>query len=236
MTDAPERESPAGHDLAPVAARATVADRVYQNLRQALVVGKFDPGQMLTISSLARTFQTSHMPVREALRRLGAEGALEMRANGSAYVPPVTRAALDDICRARIALERLATQQAVENITPAELDALERLEAEHTATSHLQNVYEMLEKNRDFHFSIYAAAHSPVLYQLIDTLWLRYGPYMRMLSAHIAPKLAEGLHEPFMRGHRAIVEALRAGDATRAADMMQADIERTQKLLQELCE
>lgn len=221
--------------LGPVRQRATIADNVYQELRTALVVGRFDPGQMLTISSLAEAFHTSHMPVREALRRLAAEGALEVRGTGSAHVPDVTRAVLDDICRARIALERLATELAVANITAAEIGALERLEQEHTATSHLNNVYEMLDKNHQFHFSIYRASRSPTLLQLIDTLWLRYGPFMRMLSEHIAPQLDMGVHEPFMRGHRAIVDAIRSRDSTRAADLLQADIERTQHLLQDLC-
>lgn len=219
----------------PVRQRATIADNVYQELRTALIVGRFDPGQTLTISSLAEAFHTSHMPVREALRRLAAEGAVEVRSTGSAHVPEVTRTALDDICRARIALERLATELAVEQITPAEVSALERLEQEHTATSHLNNVYEMLDKNHQFHFSIYRASQSPTLLQLIDTLWLRYGPFMRMLSDHVAPQLDEGVHEPFMQGHRAIVEAIRARDKTQAADLLQADIERTQHLLQGLC-
>lgn len=223
-------------DFGPVRQRATIADNVYQELRMALVVGRFDPGQTLTISSLAEAFQTSHMPVREALRRLSAEGAVEIRGTGSAHVPEVTRAALDDICRARIALERLAITLAVENITAAEIAALERLEEEHTATSHLNDVYQMLDKNHQFHFSIYRAARSPTLVQLIDTLWLRYGPFMRMLSDHMAPQLERGVHEPFLHGHQAIVEAIRLGDAALAADLLQADIESTQTLLQGLCD
>lgn len=235
MVDKGLGEALTGTGLAPVATRTTVADTVHTSLQQALVVGKFKPGQTLTISSLADTFQTSHMPVREALRRLAAEGALEMRPNGSAHVPEVTRTTLDDICRARVSVERLATELAVQNITATEIEALERLEADHAVTSHLKDIYEMLEKNRAFHFTIYRAAQSPVLLQLISTLWLRYGPFMRMLSNHLAPKLADGLHEPFMDGHRAIVEAIRAKDGPRAADLMQGDIERTQALLQQLC-
>jgi len=220
----------------PVTQRATIADNVYNELRTALVVGRFDPGQTLTISSLAEAFQTSHMPVREAMRRLGAEGAVEVRSNGSAYVPEVTRVSLDDICRARIALERLATGLAVTKMTAAEIATLELLEHEHTATSHLNNVYEMLKKNHLFHFSIYRAARSPTLLQLIDILWVRYGPFMRMLSDHMGPQLGMGVHEPFMLGHRAIVDAIRSRDAVRAEDLLQDDIERTQRLLQRHCE
>ena len=230
-----EQHPTAASGLSPVERRSTVSDRVYLQLRAALIVGKFDPGQSLTISALAEAFRTSHMPVREALRRLAAEGAVEVRSTGSAHVPEVTRTALDDICRARIALERLATTRAAELGTSTEVAALERLEAEHRATSHLQDVHQMLEKNHAFHFALYHAARSPVLTQLIDMLWLRYGPFMRMLSEHIAPKLAEGMHETFMQGHRNIVESVRNRDPARAADLVQEDIEKTQALLSELC-
>lgn len=221
--------------LAPIEKRSTVADNVYGELRGALIVGKFDPGQTLTISALAEAFQTSHMPVREALRRLAAERAVEIGRNGSAHVPDVTCATLDDICRARIALECLATELAVDNISAAEIAALERLEQEHTATSHQQNVYEMLEKNHLFHFSIYAASRSQTLLQLIDTLWLRYGPFMRMLSNHIAPQLDKGLHEPFMKGHKAIVRAIKSRDKAQASRLLKDDIEQTQLMLRKLC-
>src|SRR5690606_518438 len=144
---------------------------------------RFDPGQALTIASLAKSFQTSHMPVREALRRLGAENALEIASNGSACVPTLSVERLDEICRAAVALEGLATEIAAGNIQADEIEAVELHMAEHEASSASGNVYDMLLKNRDFHFAIYRASRSEVLVQLIDSLWLRYGPYMRMLSS-----------------------------------------------------
>lgn len=219
-----------GFEFEPVVGRATVADTVYQNLRRALIVGRFEPGQMMTIAALAKMFQTSQMPVREALRRLGAEGALEARPNGSSYVPKVSRTRLDDICRARVALETLATELAVLHITDDEIDALVRLEADHAATTDRQDVYQMLQKNRDFHFAIYNAARSDVLPALIDSLWLRYGPYMRVLSEEVERDMKE--HEPFLRGHRAIIDAIIARDKDRAMAELEKDIVLTQTLLQ----
>lgn len=221
--------------LNPVSARVTVAHSVYQNLREALVLGRFDPGQVLTIGALADTFKTSHMPVREALRRLGAEGAVEIRSNGSAHVPDVTLDTLEDICRARLALEGLATELAVERMTEKELRNLEALEARHAATAESHDVYEMLERNRDFHFAIYTAAQSPVLLHLIESLWLRYGPFMRLLSRQIAPQLERGTHEPFVQDHREIVGAIRARDAARARAAICHDIEGTKHLLATIC-
>ncbi len=221
--------------LRPVSARKTVADTVYLSLREALIIGRFDPGQVLTIGALAETFRTSHMPVREALRRLGAEGAIEIRVNGSAYVPAVDGHALEDISRARVALEGLACELAAERISETALRELAELEARHSATAETKDVYVMLERNRDFHFAIYAAADAPVLTSLIESLWLRYGPYMRRLSQHVAPDLGSETHEPFLRGHREIVDALTARDAVRAREAVCRDITATVALLLTLC-
>ena len=79
-------------NFGPVSSRTTIQDGVYQQLRQALMNGQFNPAQSLTIAGLAETFGTSNMPVREALRRLAAENALEIASNGSARVPVVTAA------------------------------------------------------------------------------------------------------------------------------------------------
>lgn len=223
-------------ELAPVSSRTTIGDGVYQQLRDALMVGRFDPGQTLTISALATTFGTSHMPVREALRRLAAENALEVSSGGSARVPAVSVARLDDLCRARVLVEALATEMATARMTPAILAQLETIVSEHEALSDEKHVYDMLDRNRAFHFAIYRQSGSEVLLQIIDSLWLRYGPYMRMLSTHIAPLLSTGLHEPFTHHHHAIIEAMRVGDSDTAKAEMVADINDTLSLLRELCE
>ena len=221
--------------LKPVSSRITIGDRVYLQLRDALITGRFDPGQALTIVALANSFQTSPMPVREALSRLAAENAVEIASNGSACVPKVSVERLDDICRARVAIEGLAAQLAAEMAGPNDFEVIERCMQEHEAASASGDIYEMLLRNRDFHFSLYAASRSEVLEQLIDSLWLRYGPYMRMLSAHIAPQLESGIHNDFSNHHHAIVGALRQRDGNAARKHLVADITGTQKLLQKLC-
>lgn len=222
--------------LEPVSSRVTMSDGVYLQLRNALITGRFDPGQALTIAALAASFRTSHMPVREALRRLAAENALEIASNGSARVPQISVGRLDDIYRARVALEGLATELAASQIDQPGIGALAAIVTEHETTYASGNVYDMLLKNRDFHFAIYRASGSEVLVQLIDSLWLRYGPYMRMLSANISPQLGNGLQVPFSKHHREIVDALRGRDGAAAREGIIADITATQTLLRELCQ
>lgn len=221
--------------LEQVTSRATIQDLVYRQLRSALINGNFDPGQVLTISSLAGQFGTSHMPVREALRRLAAENALDVSRNGSARVPPVTLARLDDLCRARVAVEGLAVELGARFITAEDFASLTEIENAHTAAAKAGDVYGMLVGNHDFHFAIYRASGSDVLVQLIDTLWLRFGPYMRMLSTHVKPLVERGPHEPYIRQHVAILAAIEQRDEAKARAELERDITVTWDLLKELC-
>ena len=220
--------------LTPVSSRSTVQDIVYRQLRHALMTGRFDPGQTLTIASLSQSFGTSHMPVREALRRLAAENALEIAANGSARVPPVSIERLDDICRARVAVEGLATELAAANVGPAELSRLKALVLEHEIMARRDSVHAMLGKNQEFHFLLYRASGSEVLIQLIETLWLRFGPFMRTLSNQVEPILKSENGETFTSHHHEALSALKARDALAARRAIVADITTTQELLRSL--
>lgn len=220
--------------LEPVSSRTTIQEGVYQQLRNALMAGSFDPGQTLTIASLAETFGTSNMPVREALRRLAAENALEVASNGSARIPIVTVARLDDLCRARIAVEGLAAELGAPRLTAKDIAVLETIAAEQRAIGRNSDIYGLMAKNQQFHFTIYSASGSEVLLQLIETLWLRFGPYMRMLSASVEPLMRTGEIDP-ADPHLAIIDALKSGDFNRARDGVIDDIRRTHEILRDYC-
>lgn len=219
----------------PVSSRTTVQEAVYLQLRQALMAGSFDPGQTLTIASLADAFGTSNMPVREALRRLAAENALEVSMNGSARVPQVSVARLDDLARARIAVEGLAAELAAPRLSRTEIAELEHLTDEQRAIgSSTSEVYPLMAKNQAFHFTIYRASGSEVLIQLIETLWLRFGPYMRLLSSCVGPRIHSGELTPF-GAHVEIIHALKAGDAAGVRGGIEEDIRRTHGILRAYC-
>lgn len=210
--------------LKPVSSRKTVHDQVYDQLRDALISGAFEAGEPFTIASLSTRFQTSHMPVREALRRLAAERALLIATTGTAYVPDITRAELHDITRARIIIEGATAEIAGPRLTPADLDTLARLLERHERSGLQGQIAEMTRANREFHFLIYQAAGSPVLLSQIENLWLRSGPYVRFLSDRMAELLKTGPAERFVRHHHEMLAALRAGDARALRTACEADI------------
>lgn len=222
-------------DLTAITNRPTVQDHVYGQLRQALMWGQFEPGALMTVKALADQFQTSPMPVREALRRLAAECGLDVARNGSVRVPPVSRRQLDDLCRARKALEGVATESAAAVITQDLLDAALSVAREHERLGRAGEVYAMLRKNQEFHFMIYEHSGSDVLPQLIEMLWLRFGPYMRMLSDLVKRQIDEGQLPDYSTQHYAILDALSGRRATDARAAMERDIEATQAFLQRIC-
>lgn len=220
----------------PVATRSTVQDGVYQRLSEALMNGRLDPGQQLTIASIAEMSGTSHMPVREALRRLAAEGALEVASTGSAHVPAASRARLDDLCEARIINEGAAGAKATANATPAMIRRMESVMAEYFEAAREHDLAGMTTRNQEFHFALYRAAGSPVLLRVIETLWLQFGPFLRLLTRHVEPNVTPLERDSYTTHHYDILEALRRGDAKAVSKGIGADIRATRDLLRKLCE
>src|SRR3954465_8001989 len=97
----------------------TMQERVYQELRNALYQGRFLPGEVLTIRSLAEALGTSPMPVREAIQRLVTENALTQLPNRTIRVASLTQETYDEWIRLRCEIEGWAAQRAAQRATPA---------------------------------------------------------------------------------------------------------------------
>ncbi len=206
--------------LAPVG-RDTVQDRVYTELRRALIGGLFSPGQVLTIRQLADALLTSTMPVREALGRLITEQALEILPNRQIRVPPVTLARIEDLLRARILIEGEAMALAAARMTPRHIASLRAILLDWEEMRGTQ-VDREVTLNHAFHFEIYRACGSTVLIPMIESLWLQSGPLTR--AAIYA--FSEAGADDAARFHHDIMQALEAGDATTARAALVADISR----------
>jgi DNA-binding GntR family transcriptional regulator len=210
--------------LAPVG-RDTVQDRVYQELRRALIGGLFAPGQVLTIRQLADALATSTMPVRDAVGRLITEQALEILPNRSIRVPPITTERIDDLLRARVLLEGEAISLAAGRMTPhlvASIRAIMLEWEELRLGGNPETVDREVTLNHAFHFEIYRACGSNVLMPMIESLWLQSGPFTR---AAIYAFSEAGANDA-ARFHHDIVNALAKGDAKAARAALVADISR----------
>lgn len=206
--------------------RETVQERVYGVLRDRLMRGGFEPGQKLKIAELAEALGTSAMPIREALNRLAAERAIEALPNRSVRVPSLSKDALQDLMDTRFAVEGLAVARAARNMTAATLTRLRDLIAAQSDTDSEHISEASARQNRAFHFAIYRQSGSTVLLPIIESLWLQFGPYLRVASERFDGREGRGTHF-----HVEIVDALARGDGKAARKALEDDIGRAFELV-----
>ncbi|HSF64720.1 MAG TPA: GntR family transcriptional regulator [Paracoccaceae bacterium] len=208
---------------APVIARLdplTLRDNAYGALRDAFTRGEFAPGDTVSLRNLAEQLGVSMTPVREAVRRLVAEGALIDTPSRTLLVPPFDARRAADLKAARLALERLVLDQAMDRIDAAGIDRLESI-LDRPGTSGPD-----LQSNYDFHFTLYRFSGSGVLLPMVEALWLQYGAYLNLVIRNPqAARIAEHSH------HREIIAALRAGDRAGAHRALEADVTRSFRIL-----
>jgi DNA-binding GntR family transcriptional regulator len=211
--------------LEPIA-RETVQERVYRELRKALIYGKFNPGQTLTIHELANSLRTSTMPVRDALARLVSEQALEAMPNRSVRVPLIDAGRIDDLLRARVVIEGSALELAAPRLTHDDFEALRATNRDYSRAV-AKRGRGAIEANRRFHFRLYEASGSAVLMPIIESLWLQSGSLVR--SAIIAFDAESQIAAPHY--HAQIVAALEAKNVAAALSALASDIGRAFALL-----
>ena len=199
----------------------TLHARVYQELRNAIIRGHFAPGEVVTIRRLAGELGTSVMPVREAIHRLISERAIEMQGSRSMRIALLTREKIEDLIKVRSIIEPEAVYLAAERIGEEDILELEVLNRKLVKAILHGNVDDKLLANRAFHFAVYRIAASPMLLQVIDSLWLQSGPYLQSLFAS-AGRFREELGTEYINDE--LIEAFRRGDAELAKRVRQQDI------------
>ena len=161
---------------------AILDTEVVDQLRDRILAGAYSPARPLRIDALALHFGVSHMPVREALRRLETEGLVSLTPRRGARVVEVTPRFVADLFDVRTLVESFMTRRAVERTTPETLAALEAIEARYESAAARRSVADALHANRDFHRTINLIAdnHDGALildrhWRLIGALWRVYG-------------------------------------------------------------
>lgn len=207
--------------LAPVDTE-NVHQRVYGQLRQAIMSGKFRPGDTLTLRPLAAALGTSIIPARDAVLRLVTERALE-RTRRSVRVPVLRLDELRDVERFRILIEGEAAGLAAERATAGDIATIEQAAARVDKAYHANRIDRFITANQEFHFAIYSAAHSPMLQSIIETLWLQIGPHLSAVVESMEQADIASIVD--LEPHGRLVAAIRAGDGAAARAALAADLE-----------
>lgn len=190
----------------------------YERLRDMVLFGQLAPGDAVTIEGLVARLGLGMTPVREALRRLIAEGALTLQGNRRVNVPRLGRRELADLGFARAAIESRLGALALPQVTGALIARLRAIDAEVDAAIATADVPGYLHANHRFHFTLYAAAGSTVLEALARSLWLRVGPSLRVVCTG-----PSGIVLP--DNHKLALAALDAGDGAALEAALCADVQ-----------
>jgi DNA-binding GntR family transcriptional regulator len=193
-------------------AHETMAGKVYQQLREAIMSGRFSPGQPLSLRGVAEAVGSSTMPVRGALARLQAEGALVDGPGRALMVPPITSEMIEELRDVRIALEGCVAERAALRMTAPHLQAVQQIYDEMDAHVEAGKTEAYLRSNFAFHTSIYKHGASELTLAIIQNLWMRIGPFLNMVAPDI-PHMRRS-----MVAHKVMIDALwrRDGEAVRA--------------------
>ena len=193
----------------------TIASRISRVLADRIVRGELSPGARLRQDHIAEEFQTSHVPVREAFRRLEAQGLAISEPRRGVRVASFDLAEVREVAEMRAVLEVLALRHAARHLTPAILDEAEEAAREGDAAA---DVHAWEEANRRFHRLLLTPCGMKRLLASIDDLHAASARFL--FSAW-----QSGWEKRTDHDHRAILSALRQGRSEEAAAILQKHVQ-----------
>lgn len=194
------------------------SDRAVDELRERILGGEYVPGERLAEVELAEKLGVSRTPVREALRRLAAEGLVDITANKGARVVEYPRTDLERIFEIRSRVEGLSARIAAETATDDDIDRLEHIATvlgDHSEAGRLEEVYRL---NAEYHATLNGLAGSTVVTATVNQL-IHSSVLVRTLHAFDEPARRRSVAH-----HLEIVAALRARDGDWAEAVMHAHL------------
>ena len=189
----------------------------YRKARDLILFGELAPGAAVTIQGIVARLGTGITPAREAIRRLTAEGALRASDNRRLMVPELTMEQLQELTYARTGIEPQIARLAAVGMSTADIDALERIDAQVNEALAAGNIGAYLQHNHIFHWTLYAHSEAEILMATAASHWLRISPSLRTM---VRQEPSDAL--PDM--HRVAIEALRDGDYEAVGEAIHNDI------------
>ncbi len=208
----------------PIAPTGAAHDRVFRALRTRILHGQIEPGTALTLRGIARDYEVSMTPAREAVRRLASEGALSLSATGRISTPLLSNDRIEELATLRALLEPELASRALPR---AHFALIERLEVINQGVSQMVTRHDAsgyIRMNLEFHRTLYLRAQAPAILAMTETVWLQLGPTMRALYGKL------NRTDP-PKHHRLILAALKAGDEPGLRLAVRGDVTKGLRLL-----
>jgi DNA-binding GntR family transcriptional regulator len=194
----------------------TATDRAYEFTKERVLDATYPGGELLTEGEIAEALGMSRTPVREAFLRLQGEGLLRLYPKRGALVVPVSSGEVQAVMETRMLVERFALGKVLaRGADPALADRLAAAIARQEQLAADDDSEAFVRVDREFHTLFVTVAGNPIIARLYDSLRDRQ---QRMVTASLlrdAGRMASIIVE-----HRAIADAIRAGDEAHAQDVL----------------
>lgn len=204
--------------------RLAAHERVYRNLRAAIMWGEMEPGQGFTLRGIGQRYRVSMTPAREAVRRLAAEGALTLSASGRISTPAPGAERIEELAALRALIEVELASRALPRAHLALIDRMIAIDQTVADAARRRDAVGFTRSNLEFHRTLYLRAQAPAMLAVAETVWLQLGPSMRALYERLRRNDAP-------RYHRHIIAALKAGDEPGLRLAVRADVIRGLRML-----
>lgn len=212
--------------LAPSGGAPVASHRIAEAIADRILSGRLAPGARIKQDEIAEEFQTSRIPVREALRILHSRGLVSLKANSGAWVSKMDLHDLSMSYKIRERVEPLLLLDSLPNLTAADVDEMRRLQGLIEAGT---EVDEFLVLDRQLHWASYRGHRSPELAAMVARLWDTTQAYRRAFT-----RLAVNQRSWIISAeHNLLIEAVAADDAETAASVLEMHIRRTRLELQQ---
>ncbi len=199
--------------------KESLSQQAYLAIRSSLMRSRLRPGQRLVARQLAADLGISVTPVRESLLRLVSEHALAFDERGTIVVPTLDLRRCLDVRDLRIMAEGEGAARAAASATAAEIDALADIHGRYIKAERAKDFAVALAENENFHFELCRLGRSPVLFRIVENLWMQFGPVL----SHLYDAGSGPFHGETHR-HLTVIDALRARDPDKARKAIGEDI------------
>jgi DNA-binding GntR family transcriptional regulator len=186
----------------------TMVDGITERLRQAIITGAIRPGERIRVADLERKFGVSHIPIREALRRLQSEGFVEISPRRTTIAAGVDLSDLANIYDLRRIIEVEIGRRSVSRMTKSDIETVRRALVNFQAVANDPSSAEFWERHRNFHWALLAPAANPTVQRVLDHLWQSSERYVRLFVSTFATM------DTVMDLHVELYEACAGGDVT----------------------
>ena len=197
---------------------ASLAEQAYARLRHEILTCVLSPGQVVSERELARQYEVSKTPIREALTQVCHDGLMQRLPGRGYMVTPITIKDVRDLFDLRLILEVTAAERAAQNSSPAQIATLKEMSVVSYSLDDPESHVLFLKTNRNFHLALAEAAGNRRLVKTMEGLMTDMDRLF-----HLGLRLRDSSEE-MRQEHQEVVAALESGDVEGVRDAIARQI------------